>query len=278
MARGQGQYAEAMTLVEASLALARKANDQASIAYALFRLGLVARERGDFARAAAIYQECMATYRALGDRGGVGFVLLGLADIARDQGDAARVQLYSAEALAVGRALEQHWITGFALNNLALAASMQGDPARAATLAEEALALFHAHGVRGGVVELLITRGQVAAAAGSLEHARASLLEGVRRGWPAGPYWLVATGLEALAQLMGPTADAARLFAAMASWRAAMGAPLPPYRQPACEAAVSAARRTLGDDRFAAAWAEGAAWRPAQAVAAVLEPAQASVL
>src|SRR3954454_19196265 len=54
MARGQGQYAEAMMLLEDSLALARKANDQAGIAYALFRLGLVTRERGDFARSTAI--------------------------------------------------------------------------------------------------------------------------------------------------------------------------------------------------------------------------------
>ena len=44
MARGQGQYAEALTLLEDSLALARKANDQAGIAYALFRLGPVTRE------------------------------------------------------------------------------------------------------------------------------------------------------------------------------------------------------------------------------------------
>lgn len=270
MARGQGQYAAAITLAEESLALARKSNDQAGIAYALFRLGLVTRERGDFARASAVYEECMAIYRALGDRGGAGFGLLGLADIARDQGDTACVHLHSTEALAIGRALEQHWITGFALNNLALAALLEGETARAATLADEALALFQTHGIRGGVVELLITRGQVATAAGSFEQARASLVEGVRHGWPAGPHWLVATGLEILAQSMEHAADTVRLFAATSSWRAAMGAPLPPYRRPACAAAVAAARRTLGNDRFAVTWAEGAAWQPAEAVAAVL--------
>jgi len=231
----------------------------------------VTRERGDYARSAAVYQECMATYRALGDRGGVAFVLLGLADIARDQGDAAQVEAHCGEALAIGRALEQPWITGFALNNLALAALMQRDCARAAALADETLALFHTHGIRGGVVELLVTAGQIASAAGSLEQARAYLVEGVRRGWPASPHWLVATGLEELANIMQDTVNSVRLHAAMASWRAAMGVPVPPYRRAACEATIVAARHALGAQHYAAAWREGAAWQPAQAVTVVLE-------
>ena len=64
------------------------------------------------------------------------------------------------ESLAAGRELGQHWITGFALNNLALAAAIPGDLGRAVTLADEALGLFRAHGIRGGVVELLITEGR----------------------------------------------------------------------------------------------------------------------
>lgn len=212
---------------------------------------------------------------ALGDRGGVAFVLLGLGDIARDQGDAAQVQAYCAEGLAIGRALEQPWIAGFALNNLALAALMQGDLGRAAALAEEALTLFRAHGIRGGVVELLITTGQIASATGSIERAWSNLVEGVRRGWPAGPHWLVATGLEELARLLEHSPAAVRLYAATTTWRTAMGVPLPAYRQPSYEAAVSAARSALGDDQFAALWAEGAAWQPERAVAVVLEPALA---
>ena len=56
MARGQGLYAQAMALIEESLALSRAAEDQAGVAYALYRLGLVMRERGDFARATTVYQ------------------------------------------------------------------------------------------------------------------------------------------------------------------------------------------------------------------------------
>lgn len=271
MARGQGRYRAAIALVEESLALARAAGNLAGIAYALFRLGVIVRECGQFDRAAALYEECLGVYRALGDRRGAAFCLLGFADIARDQGEPEVMQRFSAEALAVGRAIEQPWVIGFALNNLALAALMQGELERAAALGDEALTLFHMHDIRGGVVEALITAGQITAATGAYTQAWEQLREGVRRGWTVGPHWLVAAGLEELARCLGPLPDAVRLYGAAHAWRRAMGVSLPAYRQPAYEAAVTAARHALGEALFAALWAEGAAWPPGHAVALALE-------
>jgi hypothetical protein len=51
-----------------------------------------------------------------------------------------------------------------------------------------------------------------------------------------------------------------------------MNAPLQPYRRAKFEATLTALRDALGAAGFAAAWAEGAAWKPDQAVAVVLEP------
>jgi predicted ATPase/DNA-binding SARP family transcriptional activator len=271
MARGQGQYAEALALVEESLALAHTDGDRVGIAYALFRLGLITRERGDYARAITIYQDCLAAYEALGDRVGAVFALLGLGDVARDQGEASQVVAFCTESLAISRDMQQHWGVGFSLNNLALAALMQGERQRAAILAEEALTLFRTHGIRGGVIELLITQGQIACAQSDYGRARTLLAEGVALGWPAGPHWLVTTGLEELSRVWvaaGDVQHAVRLCGAAASWRASVVAPLQPYRLASYEANLHQARRALDSDDFTTSWAEGMAWRLEQAVVA----------
>jgi predicted ATPase/DNA-binding SARP family transcriptional activator len=269
LARGQGQYREATALLEEGLALARAASDRASIAYALFRLGLVTRERGDYTRAEALYHECLAAYQVLGDRSGYGFALLGLGDIGRDQGDAVQIEVYCQQAQAVGGEMGQHIITGFALNNLALAAAMRGELASAAALADEALALFVTQGIRGGVLEVLVTKGRIAIDQGDTLLAQALLAEGLARGWPSGPHWLIATALEELARVAlaaGDPLHAVRLCSAAAAWRATMDSPLPLYLRPAQAALLAAARNALGDAVFGATWNAGATWQPQQAV------------
>jgi tetratricopeptide (TPR) repeat protein len=244
-----------------------------AIAYALFRLGLIARERGEFDRAAAAYKGSITCYRALGDRTGVAFDLLGLGDIARDQGSAETIEKYCDQSLAQCRELGQLWGIGFSLNNLALAADMRGDMDRADALTAEALELFRSQGIRGGVVELLVSSGKVACDRADYALARTRLEEGITLGWPAGPHWLVMTGLEELGRVAlaeGQPWTATLLCGAADAWRKRADAPLAPYHRATTEALTATARQELGDDDFTTALALGKARLPDQTVALAL--------
>src|SRR5216683_2022066 len=61
---------------------------------------------------------------------------------------------------------------------------------------------------------------------------------------------------------------AARLWGAAEALREAIGAPIPPVYRAAYERAVAATRVSLGENTFAATWAEGRTMTPEQALAA----------
>ena len=132
----------------------------------------------------------------------------------------------------------------------------------AAALAEESLSLFRGLQAVGSLAEVLITLGQIARAQRDAAAAYAALTEALRLAQAIGPRLMVAAALEGLAGIpaqRGEAALAAHLLAAASTLRGQMGTLVRPVDQAAVQQVLTTARSTLGDDAFAAMWAQAVA-------------------
>jgi hypothetical protein len=104
------------------------------------------------------------------------------------------------------------------------------------------------------------------------DHARAAALcrESLTLFHQAGDLWAIGRYLPVLAGAsfgQERPEQAARLFSAAAALRERLGTPLPPVVQSGHDRAVTAVRASLGENAFAAAWAEGQSMTAEEAVA-----------
>jgi len=273
LARRQGDYARAASLLEEALALWRALGDTRGSAGALGNLGLVAHARGEYARAAALHEEALALWRALGDTRGVSVALGNLGRVALRQGDEARALALLEETLRLKHRVGDTRGSAGTLTSLGRIAARRGEYARATGLLEESLALKGALGDRLGRATALGQLGWVAFLQGDGARAVALLGESLWLGHDIGARDRTAEALESLAAVVvagGQPREGALLAGAATALRAALGLPLAPDQQAGHERMIQAARDALGADTFMAAWAEGTAWEPERAVSAAL--------
>jgi predicted ATPase/transcriptional regulator with XRE-family HTH domain len=258
-ARGAGDYPRATRLLERELAHYRALVDAAAappgaLGPLLQELAMVLREQGEYARGQALWQECLDLQHAHGDRIGMAVAQMGLSDVARDRGDGATVRALCEQSLPVFRQIGEERGIGYCLNNLALAAFMDGDLDQAAVLIEESVAIFSQ--LQGGpsLGEVLLTRGRIAAAQGSIAHARQDFATAARIASAEGPRWLLAAALEALGASVGQhdAEQAARFLSVAAKVRRETGTPIRTADQEEHERTVRSIRAMLGDQRFEA--------------------------
>jgi predicted ATPase len=236
----QGDDAAAGSWLEQAAALAREVGDSRTVANVLSSLGVLMLGQHNLARADAYLEESLALMRAVGGRRDVASVLTNLGIAVYFQGDLARTADVFTEALAVSRQVSDRDLVATNLANLSSVALRQGEVDKAEALGREALALY----------------------------------------WELADQRRCAVGLEELASsagMAGLSERAARLLGAASALREALGTPQPPQEQAETEQATAAARSTLGEAAWAAAFAAGRALPLEQAIAEALDEDEANI-
>lgn len=227
---------------------------------ALFGAALLAHYCGDEELAVALAEQSLVLCRDLGDPFGTANALFLLGVGAEDRGayESATSRLGEAAAL-LGEAGES-FVAILTTFHLGVVAYGQGDHLRAEALLEEALGRWRSAGDARGEVIALTCLGLVASERGDAAravplHAEALDLIGAAANKHALTFCLPGIGV--LAAARGQPERAARLFGATAALNETLGSPFALPERAVYERATETARRRLGENLFAIAWAAG---------------------
>ena len=229
LATVQTEYATAQGFFEEALTIYRNLGDNHGIAAVLTLLGNMARPQGNSVAARPLYAESLAICRQLGDKQGIAASLNGLGNVAVQEGDFAAARPLYEESLAISREFGDKHRIAAALNNLGAVAERQGDYAVGAALQKESLAIAWELGNTVGILPPIDNLGGVALACGENERA-------------------------------------VRLWGASHALRERTSAALPPTELEERAAGIASARAALGEELFAAAWAQGRSMTPQEIV------------
>jgi predicted ATPase/DNA-binding CsgD family transcriptional regulator len=265
-----GHFHEGRDLFDALLAMPGTDDHPAALAKALASAGDIADWLGDAARAEAFYERAMGLYRAFGDDRRLASMSRGLGSIALDLGDFARANVLLEDALALARACGEDWEAAAAANLLGGVAFALGDAETAIERHEEALAGWLALDDPGHVVTALASLGTSALGGGRSDRARTAYRQVLEMATDLDDRWHLVravAGFGGLAAMRGESEGAARLLGAAAAQTETIGAPLRPAAQALFDRLAAAARASLGEAAFAAAWEAGRALTLDEAVA-----------
>ena len=248
----------------------------AARAEALVGLNMLQWTPWNLGRAAAFLEEAEAVARAAGDAGALAYTRLhqGYVALYRDELDLAVAR--AEEALTTCSAIPQAFSCHGALWLLARATLGRGDDARATELYERLLSSAQVGGDEISVANAHWGLAFLAERRGELAHALAGFAEAANICNGFGDR-LFASGClasaAATAVALGRLEPAVRLYAAAKILRLAIRAAPDPNPHDH-EAALATARAVLGEERFNAAWAAGAALSFDEAVAEAITLAE----
>jgi predicted ATPase/DNA-binding SARP family transcriptional activator len=229
---------------------------------------------GDYTSVATLGLEGLALAREAGDLGCISKSLLQIGIAAHWQGDSERAVPLLDESLIVARQSGNNSRIATTLLCRGIVAYAQRQSALATAIQEESLMLYRQAGNKRMIVYPLTWLSNLALNRGVIESAKALSEEAMILARETGYQRGIAVCLESLARLRkaeGQVRQAVRVMAAADRLRTVISTPVILTWQAEYQLDVAEARAQLGEETFAAAWAEGEALSWQQAAAEALE-------
>lgn len=271
LAYAQGELETARKHFESSLVLRREIGDLSTIAASLNNLGAVAVSQADFDYAVSLHSEALEIRRQIGDKWGMSSSLSNLGSLYINTGDYDKALIYQEQALELRRELGDNWSVAISLTNLGGLEVYRGNLDRAISYHEEALKLRQELGDKPGIAVSLNNLGRALLEQGNVARAK-SFLESsaVLRVALSDDLGIVDTleGLAGVAIKEDQPRRGARLLGAVESLREATGTPRTPADLSSYTRDLNSLHTSLGERVFEAAWVEGKAMSPEQALSA----------
>jgi non-specific serine/threonine protein kinase len=272
----RSDYPVAAAHCDESLAIARIADDQRLAMRGHNLLGLIALDQGEYPTACRRFEEALALGQATGDLRTSAIILNNLGLTAHRMESYERGRAHLEASLDLNRRLNNRTEITRNLITLAVVVRAQGDSDAALRYAQEALALAEDMQNMNGATEALNQLTGIARERGDLDAARDYSVAHLQKAQAIRyPIQMLAAVTEAAAnaRAAGQADRALRLLAASEAHREAIGIAQHRAMQQTVEEHLAALRDLLGESAFTAAWAEGSAMSPDEAIAFALSDA-----
>jgi tetratricopeptide (TPR) repeat protein len=252
LAREQGDYAHANTVLNESLCIRRELGDVRGTAQSLNILGLVAMNQGNLDEAIGLYEEALALYRDTGFPLGIANVLNNLASATRDKGEFGRAAALYEESIGLYRELGEKRGVAITLHNFGRVKRDMGDLDVAMECFEQSMAMEQMLGDRLNMAMTLHNMGRVANDRSDLSRAVELFTESLRIRIEFGDRLGCIKVVEDVAGLAAEREPetAVQLYGAAEALREALGAPVPPADRNHIEHGRALARAALQDPAY----------------------------
>jgi predicted ATPase len=259
-------YDKAVDLHLQSLVLRRELGDKLGIARTLQNLGFIKMHQTKWSEASALTEEAHLIYCELGNSSGIAYTVYVLAMISAEQHDTELARTRFAECLQISRRMRNDWLTAWALQGLGNLLYNMGEYGEADRTLTEALGMFADLGDKLGTAHALASLGRELHRKSDFASAREKYGEALELGVELDNEGVIGSSLGGFAGLAAASGEhrlAAVLFGCAEKTLEHLSTNL---EREQMTLGLDIARSALNSDEWDAAWLEGQAMPPLDAI------------